>query len=301
MNPRSKAHAGFTLIELLVVIAIIGVLIALLLPAVQAAREAARRSQCVNNLMQIGIALQNYESAHEVLPPGVVELDKPVKGRPRGYQFGWIPQILPYLEARNLYNTLNFQTSVYHAANATARSIHLNVLMCPSEPYASFNTWGTAPVIESDDSEVGTGTPAPFSAPPAGSSYAGCYNDAEAPIAATNNGVFFLNSAIAYDDVKDGPSRTIFVGEVRADRAPTRGWATGTSATLRNTGTPPNGPVKAAPGGPPPVGGFGSHHTGGANFAFGDGSVRLLKAFINPRVYRQLGNRADGGVFNDDF
>src|SRR6476646_404760 len=101
-EPRhcSREPRGFTLIELLVVIAIISVLIALLLPAVQSAREAARRSQCVNNLMQLGIALQSYESAHEVLPPGVVNETGPVLDQPKGYGFGWMVQILPYYELR---------------------------------------------------------------------------------------------------------------------------------------------------------------------------------------------------------
>ena len=86
---------GFTLIELLVVIAIIAVLIALLLPAVQAAREAARRAQCCNNLMQLGIAIQNYESSHKMLPPGVVNLTGPILDQPKGYHFGWLVQVLP--------------------------------------------------------------------------------------------------------------------------------------------------------------------------------------------------------------
>ena len=84
MNVEKSGREGFTLIELLVVIAIIAVLIGLLLPAVQAAREAARRAQCVNNLMQLGIAVHNYESAHEVLPPGVVDPTGPIKNLPQG-------------------------------------------------------------------------------------------------------------------------------------------------------------------------------------------------------------------------
>ena len=116
MIPRADRIAGdrdrgFTLIELLVVIAIISVLIALLLPAVQSAREAARRAQCVNNLMQFGIALQSYDSAHEVLPPGVVNQTGPVLDQPKGYGFGWITQILPYFEQKNVYNHFNLKVS----------------------------------------------------------------------------------------------------------------------------------------------------------------------------------------------
>src|SRR6516165_6794413 len=105
-GPRARA---FTLIELLVVIAIIAVLISLLLPAVQSAREAARRAQCCNNLMQVGIAVQSYESSHEILPPGVVNETSPVLDVPKGYGFGWMTQVLPYLEMKNVYNHFNLK------------------------------------------------------------------------------------------------------------------------------------------------------------------------------------------------
>jgi len=268
---RPGARAGFTLIELLVVIAIIGVLVALLLPAVQAAREAARRAQCVNNLTQIGLALQNYEAAHEVLPPGVVDRGGPIVDAARGYHFNWIAQILPHLDGRNVYQSLNFAVGVYADANDTARGVTLGVLLCPSNP-------------------VGGG---------GRSSYAGCHHDVEAPIAADNSGVLFLNSAIALDDIPDGLARTIFVGENRMFSG--FGWASGTSGTLRNTGTLPNATPARIPGGPAPVGGYGSYHTGGTNVGFGDGSVKFLKDSINARVYRRLGNRADGGVVSDEF
>ena len=99
----------FTLIELMLVLAIIGILAGLLLPALSAAREAARRHSCCNNLMQFGIALHSYDSVHETLPPGVVSDSNPVLDLPRGYGFGWMTQILPYFEMRNVYNHFNLQ------------------------------------------------------------------------------------------------------------------------------------------------------------------------------------------------
>lgn len=283
-------RSGFTLIELLVVIAIIGVLIALLLPAVQAAREAARRSQCVNNLMQLSVAVQNYEGTYEVLPPGVVNPKGPIKNAPPGYHFGWLAQILPYIEAGNVQRHLNFGVSVYDPANDTARAVSLNVLLCPSDGFMGRS--------------YGSGNPAP-------TSYAACHHDVEAPIDTKNAGVMFLNSSIRYDDIKDGSSNTIFISEKIYD--PTDlGWASGTRSTLRNTGATPNGgfgvgvtpPVAAGDPivgeTPDPVGGYSSRHPGGVNAAFGDGSVKFIKSSISRHVYQLLGNRADGEMISSE-
>src|SRR5690349_15228602 len=126
MGVSSRCRSrGFTLIELLVVIAIIGVLIALLLPAVQAAREAARRVQCVNNLMQNGLALANYESAFDTFPPGVVNPIGPIANTAKGYHASWIAQILPYIEQKAVFNHLNFMVDMYDASNVTVRTAHL--------------------------------------------------------------------------------------------------------------------------------------------------------------------------------
>src|SRR5882762_1923016 len=108
-----KGRQGFTLIELLVVIAIIAVLIALLLPAVQMAREAARRTQCRNNIMQLILAVHNYEQSHEVLPPGVVNDDGPIKTEPKGYHFSWLAQLLPFVDQNNVYKHIDFRAGAY--------------------------------------------------------------------------------------------------------------------------------------------------------------------------------------------
>jgi prepilin-type processing-associated H-X9-DG protein len=107
--------------------------------------------------------------------------------------------------------------------------------------------------------------------------------------------VFYLNSTVRYEDLEDGSSNTIFVGEKLQGPADL-GWASGTRGTLRNTGTALNSPVVSTPKNKDPVGGFSSVHPGGANFAFGDGSVKFLKSGISPAVFRLLGNRADGEI-----
>ena len=271
MSQATRPRAGFTLIELLVVIAIIAVLIALLLPAVQSAREAARRAQCINNLMQIGLALKTYETAHEVLPPGVIDPGGPIKNQAKGHHIGWIPQVLPHMDQRNIFNHLNFDLGAYDPENGTARGIAINVLLCPSE--SRTGRWA--------------------------SSYAGCHHDVEAPIAETNHGVLFLNSAVRTEDVADGLSNTIFLGEKLTDPNDL-GWISGTKSTLRNTGSPIGTPLPATAKLPDPVGTFGSVHPGGINVGFGDGSVKFLKTSINSEVYRLLGNRADGEMLSAD-
>jgi prepilin-type N-terminal cleavage/methylation domain-containing protein/prepilin-type processing-associated H-X9-DG protein len=270
---RSQESAGFTLIELLVVIAILAVLMGLLLPAIMSVRESARRSQCTNNLMQISFAIKNYQATHEMLPPGVVNPSGPIKNSPQGYHVSWIVQILPYIEQRNIFSNVDFSVGVYHPNNVTVRAVLLGSFLCPSD-------WGTS-------ADVGQ------------SSFAGCHNDVEAPIAADNNGVFFLNSRVRDEDIEDGSANTIFLGEKRL-RGGELGWISGTRSTLRNTGTPVNGAVLPTLKNNDPVGGFSSAHPGGANHAFGDGSVRFLRSVISPAVYRHLGNRADGQIVSGD-
>jgi prepilin-type processing-associated H-X9-DG protein len=270
-------------------------------------------------LSQLIIAVHNYEMTHGVYPPGTINPEGPILNQPQGYHHNWIIQLLPYLEQDNAYQHIDRSVGVYDPKNAQVRKLTIQSLLCPS----------ATPV-------------------PATSNYAAVYHDAEAPIDADNNGVFFLNSAIGYDQVRDGSASTLYLGEKVIDQnnpAADLGWMSGTSATLRNTGVPinvtgmprlarprpadedeskvadetaaedqangdgqPQGatdePVQAAPaaGGPGiaglPVGGFSSFHAGGANFAFGDGRVTLIADVITPRVYRLLGNRADGQLLD---
>lgn len=340
MNQRTKEYRcaiqGFTLVELLVVIAIIGILIALLLPAVQAAREAARRAQCTNNLVQLAIAIHNYESANRVYPPGTIEPTGPIQNVAQGYHHNWIEQLLPYMERGVTYDHIDRSVGVYHPNNAPVRDLNISGLLCPS-------SWSSSAGY---------------------SSYAAVHHDVEAPIDVDNHGVFFLNSGVGYIDVSDGASQTLFLGE-KLILSGDLGWLSGTRGTLRNTGTPINAvhAVRRAVGGmsgppstnvgdnfygeegidsfdtlaanpaederakasaevdaaesnaaaeapvivdgrptvPTSVGGFSSDHPGGANFAFGDGSVRYITNTIDMQVFQQLGHRADGQLLDENY
>lgn len=221
---KARSFRGFTLVELLVVIAIIGVLIALLLPAVQQAREAARRMGCMNHLAQLVLALHNYESANQYFPAGSINDTSPIKNVPKGYHHNWISATLPYLGDTTTYDHIDFSKSVYDKVQNGPRALTLEMLECPSSPINRVNN------------RVGA------------SHYVGIHNHCELPISETNTGAFILNKPLAAADFRDGAAFTLFLAE--ADISPTSnlGWLSGTRATLRNTGaSPKSGPAIALP------------------------------------------------------
>lgn len=286
-NHRRRPSA-FTLVELLVVIAIIGVLVALLLPAVQAAREAARRCSCMNNVSQLALAVHGYEFNAEHLPSGTINPEGPIRSEPEGQHVSWLVQILPYIEMNNAYRLFDPSAGAYAQVNSDVRSLPVEFFTCPSYPGAEMNEDKTA----------------------ARTTYAGCHNDQEAPIDSDNNGLLFLNSKIRYTDIFDGSSQTILLGEYRADEDEL-GWVSGTRATLRNADQfdeyyhsrryrEPKQQSRPAVG-PLTVGGFSSAHPGGAQFAFADGSCRFISESIEKDILRQLGHRADGDLLKANF
>src|SRR5437660_530046 len=146
----SRPRRGFTLIELLVVIAIIAVLIALLLPAVQSAREAARRMQCVNNLKQIGLAIHNYVQVNDVFPVGSFQARLTNGALNRKGEWSALARMLPFMELAPVYNAINFQLCNHndngaHAgaySNSTVYTTRVNLFLCPTSPLPNYNIFG---------------------------------------------------------------------------------------------------------------------------------------------------------------
>ena len=290
--PLAPRRRGFTLIELLVVIAIIAVLIALLLPAVQAAREAARRMQCVNNLKQLALGALNYESSNSTLPPGSYSVPTSATSAPTGLSV--LVRIMPFIEGQSTFNTANLNFRSTNPANMTVASTGISVLWCPSDPSVS----------QPQALASGYGAPAGSSFRQYYTSYGGCQGMWSLSILLSNanyagrlanmNGLIFTSSTVRLAEITDGTSNTVLFGERPHGRIPTANnlqysyhwWNSGyyTDAMCESY-YPINGPSKGVPLTSKTEEDWmmtvGSYHPGGANVSFADGSVKFLKDTIS--------------------
>ena len=298
---------GFTLIELLVVIAIIGILIGLLLPAVQAAREAGRRAQCVNNLKQFGLALHNYETSHQVLPPGYISAFD-TQGIDLGPGWGWASMILPQLEQNAVFTAINFSLGVETPANLTARMTTFLGFLCPSDRVA--DSWSAV------DRDLLTGAVKREICRVAPSNYVGMNGISEP--GPDGEGLFFRNSRVAFRDITDGLSQTLAIGE-RSHLLGTATWSGSVTGALLydddgdHIGTPSleYGPGMvlghsgegAGPGAnrSEPNQFYSLHSSRGVNFLFADGHVAYLKSTMNYKAYRALSTRSGGEVISGEY
>ncbi len=291
---------GFTLIELLVVIAIIGLLVALLLPAVQQAREAARRTQCRDHLKQLALALHNYHDAHQTLPSGYVyRPDFSTSPPNNGAGFSWGAMILPYIEQSSVYHELNWNVAIYHAANETPRKRHLKVFLCPNDSKSDGGFLEMGPLPEYY----------------AMASYVACFGPPDLDdTQEKRDGMFSRNSRTRFGDVTDGLSNTLMLGE--RENGPFRKgiphgvhftYETNWSGAVRDWDEPDDdhGHMILFQSGHVPNDGFSDDrdvsapHVGYANFAFGDGSVRGLTENIDFGLYQSLSTRAGGEVLGE--
>lgn len=290
---RSRnVRPGFTLVELLVVIAIIGILVALLLPAIQAAREAARRSQCSNNLKQIGLGLMNYHDTHNAFPAGWNKQSP--NGQP---DWGWAVMILPFTEQATLYEELNpteRRLSQLYVAGAPAATQQLlqtpiKTYRCPSDTLKALNTLIT--FGSTNHFRLAT------------SNYVASVGTGSQTGTGANNGVFYGNSWHGVKDLLDGTAQTIAVGERSASHQAAQWAGVGGNNSIGNehqprttarggfvinfdytgTGAPQNQSK-----------GYASYHPGGTQFVMCDGAVRFVSQNTNSTIVQRMAIRDDG-------
>jgi prepilin-type N-terminal cleavage/methylation domain-containing protein/prepilin-type processing-associated H-X9-DG protein len=323
----ARRHArGFTLIELLVVIAIIGVLIALLLPAVQAAREAARRMQCTNNLKQIGLGMQNHHDTLGTLPWGA-------KNSPAQ---SWTFLILPYMEQVPLYAAANLTQASTGFVNSTVTQTRMAVFYCPSDPLAGA-TWlssnpATVPnrskgnyMVNWGNSDYVQNMKTTDSFAPANLGAFGSVESIRGPFRVNNTTTAIV--PFAFRDIIDGTSSTMMAGEIKivadfGNKSDARGdvWSGTTKCGYMYTAaTPPNSriidqldgkggcpnpasdpPCFPAEGSQRQFNAARSYHSGGVNVLFCDGSVRFIKDSVNLTTWRALSTKDGREVVSAD-
>jgi prepilin-type N-terminal cleavage/methylation domain-containing protein len=322
MTAHAARRRAFTLVELLVVIAIIGVLIALLLPAVQKVREAANRAKCLNNLKQLGLALHNYHDANGTFPAGnhstingdlslctATGLNRTQTREP------WTVLILPFLEDTGRFQlySMSGTFSAYITDDALPNTTNRpeqqkpNLrFQCPTDPQPAERPKNNYKGV------MGGGSPAP------------CNSPGQAGYDTTswvhyNNGILYHNSKVRMADILDGTSNVFMIGEVKAETAydpgnPTYTWSVSWASGPRTHGSgwnrvmnlagtrdPINAVLASSVNGGTAMSGFSSFHVGGCHMAMADGSARFFSQDMSLSSYRSLGARNDGLPLNQDY
>ena len=299
---RHRARPAFTLVELLVVIAIIGILIALLLPAVQAAREAARRINCANNFKQIGLAMHNYHATHNRFPPGMYCSKATI-----GYWdnlFSWSMFLLPLIEEDSIDELFTMDLGYADAGrNREANARTIDGYTCPSDPQA------TEKIDLSGAAGIQAGGYSSMVGVTDHLSWVASYQTVKTLDQAS--GVMASNVGCSIDDITDGTSQTLLIGEVVGAGPGTHKGYWWSCWNLGDTAEGING-LNTVIGGRWPsssdwtknglwAAGFGSYHSGGCHFTLCDGSVQFINQEISQEVMSSLTTRAGGEVITEEY
>lgn len=295
-----KSKRGFTLVELLVVIAIIGILIGMLLPAVQQVREAARRVDCSNKSRQLGLAVLNFESANQELPPGwLADSNDPISDP----GWGWTASLLPFLEADPLFQLIDFDRAVGEPRHEDIVQTVLPTLLCTSDPADEVLDISLDDVPTPVGDGSGNSNTSTSQRLVARSNFSGVFGTLRTGTGSNSgtrdpfegDGLFFGNSEVKIRDIIDGTSNTMMIGERRNDFG-TIVWSgvilTVPEPIVRVVGTAdlqPNSDEDS-------IETFRSYHPGGINVTMGDGSTQFINDEIDSDVYRGLSTLAGGEV-----
>lgn len=297
---RRFLRQGFTLVELLVVIAIIGVLVALLLPAVQTARESARRTQCANNLKQLALAVHGSVDTYKVFPPSRVSDPGET----------WLVYAMPYIEQQTVYDLWDFKKVHYHRQSDAARLTGFPGLFCPTRKKNRISTEGDREQNVASQPHM-PGVCSDYACnigdPTGNIDYSPLHSLVSSGAVSQSNGIFWLSAGpfgrinVRAASVEDGLSNTLLIGEkhiplgqygINSRDSAAYNGDNGTSMRQAGIGQP-------LAKGPKGSGGFGSYHPGVCQFALADSSVRAINTFIEQRNLGYLANRMDGQSVNE--
>lgn len=288
-----QRNRGFTLVELLVVIAIIGILIALLLPAVQAAREAARRTECTNKVKQLALATHNYHDTYKCLPMNNVPLSSPGANG-----FSWITMTLPFFEQGSLHDQIDFKVPLIDTANSNNRTLvqePIDALLCPTDP---------TPGVRNDLAAWWCWPGGAKNAEGRGPAGVTCYSGFQGDGFDTSppNGLYERrsNQSVRFRDILDGTSNVMAIGERSPSYSCWTAWSAANGVWINSTYR--INQIRETVPVPPAVlqeiggvrGGAISLHPGGINVGFADGSVHFMAETMNYETYRTLAQHRDG-------
>jgi prepilin-type N-terminal cleavage/methylation domain-containing protein len=309
-SPFAPVRRAFTLVELLVVIAIIGVLVALLLPAVQSAREAARRMSCSNNLKQLSLALHNYEDTHKTLPPAGIDSN----------QMSWAVLLLPYFEQKALYDQFNFNRGSWNAFNriTLVQGVRIKAIICPNltTKADSYSNFASTPdeftvsalhyqAILGPNGPVGSNTGSNYLVQGiANAGFGVCANQG-----AFGQGVIVNNNVIPTNNplrtFTDGTSNTLLIGEMAWPKYPywrpwTRGYYADSRGTLLYASKNITNPINSKLADPWNDASLGSLHPSGVMVSRADASIHFLRQNIDMPTYRAIASRDGGEPITDN-